>query len=188
MLTTQWSRTFFVILPKGRKKWIFDDFPDYLFMLNFWDKGLVSKLDAKVAFIITLLNRCSLSVEAGKDLSLWFSAWVLWAPERRKVGFWEGERKSKSRSQTVFLPPLLCRKLFSLQANSYGRDSFSFCTYLYLWLCGPLHFIMLLKLFQIQYLIWSWQPPCEISRTLFSLYWWSNQGLEKIKLELKQFC
>lgn len=149
-------------------------------MLNFWDKGLVSKPVAKVAFIITLLNRCSLSVEAGKDLSLWFSAWVLRAQERQRVGLWEGERKSKSRSQIVCLPLFLCRKFFSPQANSWGRGCFSLF-YLYLELCGPLHFLMFLKLFQIPYLIWSWQPPCELSRTLFSLYWWSNQGSEKIK-------
>lgn len=118
------KKDLFVILPKGGEgRWTFDDFPDYLHMLNFWDKVLVSKLDAKVAFIITLLNRCSLSVEAGKDLSLWFSAWVLWAQERQRVEFWEGERKSNSRSQIVCL--LLCRKLFAPQANFYGRCCFS---------------------------------------------------------------
>lgn len=76
------------------------------------------------------------------------------------------------------LPLLLGRKLFSSWLLWWGLP-FTFLLVIIVVWSSPVYGLFL-KLFQIQHIIWSSQPPWDINTTIFSVYWWGNEGSEKV--------
>lgn len=152
-----------------KKRWIFDDFPGHLLMLHFLRQRISKETECQGCIhnhpcwtdVLSLLR-------LGKTRACGFLH-ELSGQEEKRIRFPVGEKKSRSRSRFVCLSLLLCWKLLAPQANSGGGSHFSL-SYLYTELCGLLCCLMLLKLFQIQCLLWFSQPSCEISRILLSLY------------------